>query len=118
MSAFNNNGLGDGGLQKSIEKQRDYTQLTYEELKAKIGDALYSEEFGDVLDEMKTRSVKEWEDAHPLVDAPEGWEEKRTAELMDTVPDGSYCIDGKLWTGKGGYIQFQIAIEKYAKRYK
>jgi hypothetical protein len=55
------------------------------------------------------------------IDAPEGWEEKRRAELEAELPDGCYdhSMPGfTLIMGKGGHIQLQIALEKALKGYK
>lgn len=153
MSNFNNGGLGDGGLQKSKEKQyeankknfeehhiditeewanvpdhlrrpehkRKYTQLTYEELEKKIGDAMYSTEFGNPLSKEAEDSWKEFELAYPLVDTPEGWEANYRAKLDKKIPHGCYDISSpgmSISTGKGGYIDYLVAMKKAGLRYK
>lgn len=56
------------------------------------------------------------------VAAPEGWEDDLRADLMNRLPLGMYEIrnlDDKVigWTGKGGQIEFEIAIQKEILRY-
>lgn len=48
----------------------------------------------------------------------EDWEINRRAELELSVQDGAYQIgtgDFIAYTGKGGYINYQIAIEKLGR---
>ncbi len=102
-----------------------YSHLTYEELRAKIEDILYHDPTVnmDTMSSLAADKLKqEFEEQYPLTDAPDGWEEKRRAELEAKLPDGLYEFgDGGMirgWAGKGFYISYQIAMEKYAKRYK
>lgn len=50
----------------------------------------------------------------------EDWEIKRRQELESTIPDGAYNIgEGTgmtCYTGKSGYINFQIELERIVKR--
>lgn len=46
---------------------------------------------------------------------PEGWEEVLVAKLQAELPDGMYSLgDGPIrgFTGKGGKIQFEVALHK------
>jgi len=43
-------------------------------------------------------------------------EEERIKELENLLPEGGYMIDGGIYTGKGGYIMFVMALEKELKQ--
>jgi hypothetical protein len=48
------------------------------------------------------------------------WKIKRRKELELSVPEGMYDISSTgitCWTGKGGYIEFQLALEEKANEY-
>lgn len=90
-----------------------YKELTYEKIEAILKDVMFhpKEDF----------SSKPYRDDRVLVDAPEGWEDKRREELKKTIPPGSYEFNSPgchLWTGQGGAIDLQIAMEKSIKGYK
>jgi hypothetical protein len=50
----------------------------------------------------------------------EDWEKKRREQLNKEVSEGLYYIgeDPIVTTGKKGYIEFQIALEKEAKEFE
>lgn len=66
-------------------------------------------------------SWREFELAYPLVDAPEGWEATYRAKLDKKIPHGCYDISSpgmSISTGKGGYIDYLVAMKKAGLRYK
>ncbi len=51
----------------------------------------------------------------------EQWEIDRRKYYQETIPDGCYQIgtdDFFAYTGKGGYIEYQIALEKAVLKFK
>lgn len=56
-----------------------------------------------------------------LIDAPEGWEENLRAKLEKEIKPGCYFIGGpgiSLYTGRGGKIEYEVALQKAIKGYK
>ena len=81
-----------------------YADLTEEKLKALLMDMEFTT---PKMDKESEESWKKFEEAYPLQDAPEGWEDVLRAKLMEELEDGCYQIGGPgamCYTGKGGYI--------------
>lgn len=57
---------------------------------------------------------------NPKVPAPEGWEDNLREKLKKEYSDGCYNISSgniRIQTGKGGYIDYLISIEKEMRGY-
>lgn len=57
---------------------------------------------------------------NPKVPAPEGWEGNLREKLKKELPDGCYDMSTKrmtLFTGKGGRIEMEVALQKALKGY-
>lgn len=97
---------------KNVDK---YSLLTEQKIKSIIEDVMYHGHklTDDELDLMYP--IQEF------VDAPEGWEDNRREELKKTILPGAYYFENLgvgLWTGQGGAIDIQIALEKSLLGYK
>jgi hypothetical protein len=102
----------------------NYRILTYDKLKKIVGDVF---EIGELPSVPTVTVPKEAEFIHlpkPIFKSDETDSEfrsRRTAELMEVVPHGSYLLDSggiKIQTGRGGYIQFLVALELSCKFYQ
>ena len=110
-------------IKEDIEKVTDYSNISYESLSKKISDFFYSKA-------KDIPTIKVPKEAEEIILPPctlipgeseSEFRSRRTAELMETVPHGSYDLGGpgmRVRTGRGGYIQFQVEMEWQCRNYR
>lgn len=90
----------------------DYKDITEESIRTAIKDIMFGTSAPRELIPITKTLVDEYED---------DWIERRTAELMDIIEPGSYSIGAPPYvahTGKGGFIQYQLVMEKGLLEFK
>ncbi len=112
-------------MKEDIEKVADYSTISYEKFRKIVGDFFFSKEKVEPI--IPTITVPKQAENTVLPrcifrpdETDAEFRSRRTAELMEVIPNGSYIIDsgiGRIYTGRGGYIQFQVEMELGCKHY-